>query len=89
MGLGQLLKLGLIGGVPTIFGAWIGAFAYSSTAAVFFLALGVGAIAQVTRQIVSQGARDQGLAQYLRQGEILSGLAAGVAIMYVTGLMVG
>jgi ZIP family zinc transporter len=89
VGLGGLIQLGLIGGVPTIFGAWLGALVYSSIVAVFFLALGVGAIAQVTRQIVMQSARERGLAGYLRDGSVVAGLAAGVVIMYVTGLIVG
>jgi zinc transporter, ZIP family len=89
VGVGRLIQLGLIGGVPTILGAWLGAFAYSSFLAVLFLALGVGAIAQVTRQIVMQGARDGGVTAYLRDGVVVAGLAAGVGIMYVTGLIVG
>ena len=89
VGLGRLVQLGLIGGVPTILGAWLGAFAYSSLLAVVFLALGVGAIAQVTRQIVMQSAGERGLSAYFREGPVVAGLAAGVAIMYVTGLIVG
>jgi zinc transporter ZupT len=89
IGLARLVQLGLIGGLPTILGAWIGAFVYSSTLAVFFLALGVGAIAQVTRQIVMQSARERGVAAYLREGAVVAGLATGVAIMYVTGMIVG
>jgi ZIP family zinc transporter len=87
--LGGLIQLGLIGGVPTILGAWLGAFVYSPIWAVFFLALGVGAIAQVTRQIVMQTAGGHGVTAYLRERAVISGLAAGVAIMYVTGLIVG
>jgi ZIP family zinc transporter len=89
VGIGQLIQLGMIGGLPTIIGAWMGAFVYSPTLAVFFLALGVGAIAQVTRQIVMQSAREGGVAAYLREGVVVAGLAAGVAIMYVTGMIVG
>lgn len=87
VGIAGLAQLGLIGGVPTIFGAWLGAFVYSPILAVLFLALGVGAIAQVTRQIVMQSAGARGLAAYLREGPVVAGLAAGVAIMYVTGLV--
>ena len=85
----RLIQLGLIGGVPTILGAWLGAFVYSPALAVLFLALGVGGIAQVTRQIVKQSAGERGLSTYLRQGPALAGLTAGVMIMYVTGLIVG
>ena len=45
----DLAKLGLIGGVPTIAGAWVGGFVYSPVWSVLFLAVGVGAIAQVVR----------------------------------------
>jgi zinc transporter ZupT len=89
IGLGKLIQLGLIGGVPTILGAWLGAFVHSPILAVFFLALGVGAIAQVTRQIMMQSAGERGVAAYLREGHIVAGLAAGVLVMYVTGLIVG
>ena len=43
----QLARLGLIGGVPTIAGAWVGGLVYSPVLAVLFLGLGAGAIAQV------------------------------------------
>ena len=37
-----LVLLGLVGGAPTIAGAWLGGFAYSPIWSVIFLALGVG-----------------------------------------------
>jgi zinc transporter ZupT len=89
VGLAQLVQLGLIGGVPTILGAWLGAFVYSPTLAVLFLALGVGGIAQVTRQILMQSAGERGLAAYLREAHVVAGLAIGVLVMYATGLVVG
>ena len=60
-----LVKLGLIGGVPTIAGAWIGGLVYSRPFTVFFLGLGVGAIAQVVVLILRQMARE--LAQWFPQ----------------------
>ena len=42
-----LAGLGLVAGLPTILGAWIGGFSYSPTASVLFLAIGAGAIIQV------------------------------------------
>jgi zinc transporter, ZIP family len=89
VGIPQLLQLGLIGGVPTILGTWLGAFMYSPVLAVFFLALGVGGIAQVTRQILLQSAGDRGLTAYLREAHVVAGLAVGVLVMYATGLIVG
>jgi zinc transporter, ZIP family len=85
----RLVQLGLVGGVPTILGAWLGGFVYTPLLAVLFLALGVGGIAQVTRQILHQTAGQNGLSHYLRQGPAVAGLAVGVLIMYVTGLIVG
>jgi ZIP family zinc transporter len=85
----DLIRLGLIGGVPTIAGAWLGGFIYSPVWAVLFLALGVGAIAQVIVQIVRQMAGGQPVAAAMSRGSVLAGLVAGFAVMYVTGMLVG
>jgi ZIP family zinc transporter len=85
----DLVKLGLIGGVPTIAGAWLGGFVYSPVWSVLFLAVGVGAIAQVVVQIVRQMVSGQPAAQQLSRGPVLAGLVAGFAVMYLTGMMVG
>jgi ZIP family zinc transporter len=89
VGLAGLLKLGAIGGVPTILGAWLGAFVNSPVLAVLFLALGVGGIAQVTRQILVHSAGGRGVSSFVREAHVVAGLAAGVLVMYVTGLIVG
>jgi zinc transporter ZupT len=85
----DLATLGLIGGVPTIAGAWVGGFVYSPVWSVLFLAIGVGAIAQVIGQIVRQMTREGSAARMLATGPVLAGLFAGFAVMYVTGMMVG
>lgn len=85
----DLLKLGLIGGVPTIAGAWLGGFVYSPVWSVVFLALGVGAIAQVIAQITRQMAAQGSAIRVMAQGPVLAGLFAGFAVMYVTGMLVG
>jgi hypothetical protein len=36
-----------------------------------------------------QSARERGVSAYLREGVVVAGLAVGVAVMYVTGLIVG
>jgi zinc transporter ZupT len=87
--LGRLAALGLIGGVPTIAGAWLGGFVYSPVWSVVFLAIGVGAIAQVVGQIVRQMTREGSVARMLATGPVLAGLFAGFAVMYVTGMLVG
>ena len=84
-----LLKLGLIGGVPTIAGAWIGGLVYSRPFTVFFLGLGVGAIAQVIVLILRQMARDQPLSERLVHAPVMLGLLGGFAVMYLTGVLVG
>lgn len=87
--IGTLIRLGLIGGVPTIAGAWLGGLVYSPVAAVLFLGLGAGAIAQVVVQISKQMAGGQPIAQRFAAAPIMLGLFAGFAVMYATGMLVG
>lgn len=84
-----LALLGLVGGVPTIAGAWLGGFAYSPIWSVIFLALGVGAIAQVTAQILGQVTGERPILRYLGSGPVMAGLAVGFALMYLTGTLLG
>ncbi len=81
-----LAGLGLVAGLPTILGAWIGGFSYSPTASVLFLAIGAGAIIQVIWVIVRSLMADSrfGLTGPLNA----AGLVAGLILMYVTGLFV-
>ena len=85
----DFIRLGLIGGVPTIGGAWVGGLVYSPVWSVLFLAVGAGAIAQVVLQVSRQMAGGEPLARYLATTPVMSGLFAGFAIMYITGMMVG
>lgn len=87
--IGQLALLGLVGGVPTIAGAWLGGFVYSPVWSVLFLAIGAGAIAQVVLQIGRQMAGEQPLGRYFATSHVLGGLVTGFAVMYVTGMLVG
>jgi len=50
----QLGTMGLIAGVPTIFGAWIGGFVQLDIMAVMFLSIGAGAILEVVYEIARQ-----------------------------------
>ena len=84
-GLARLALLGLIAGAPAIVGAIFGATIYNSSAAAFMLGVGAGAIVQVV----------QTLAPSLREKEgkpldalAAVGLLAGLAIMFLTGLLV-
>jgi len=85
---GSLVRLGLIGGAPTIAGAWLGGFIYSPVWALLCLALGVGAIAQVVVQIVGQMSRDESLGSYVARGPVVAGLFTGFIAMYVTGMLI-
>ena len=87
--LGDLVKLGLIGGGPTIAGAWLGGFVYSPIWSVLFLAIGVGAIAQVIGQIARQVGREKTEARVFASTPVLGGLLAGFGVMYITGMLVG
>jgi ZIP family zinc transporter len=82
---GRLAVLGLIAGAPAVLGAWIGAAAFNSSLAAFLFGFGAGAIVQVIVQ----------LAPSLRDGEgrtlhpvAVTGLLAGMALMFATGLLV-
>ena len=86
---GALARLGLIGGVPTIAGTWLGGFVYSPVWSVLLLAVGVGAIAQVVVQISRQLVRESSAARSLATAPVLGGLFAGFAVMYITGMLVG
>jgi len=85
----RLVALGLIAGVPTIIGTWIGGFTYSPIAAIIFLSIGAGAIFQVVFTIASwmTNARDGGRKTML-SSTVIGGFAVGMAIMYLTGLLI-
>ena len=49
----RLILMGLIAGIPTIIGTWIGGFIYSPLASIIFLSVGAGAIFQVVYSLAS------------------------------------
>lgn len=83
--LGRLAALGLIAGAPAILGAWIGAVAFNPSLVALLFGVGVGAIAQVIAQLVPSMRDAAGRALY--PGAV-GGLLAGVAALYLTGLLV-
>lgn len=85
----SLVLLGLVAGAPTIPGAWLGAFTYSTLWSVVFLAIGAGAIAQVVVQIARGTAGERRLGELAASPAVFLGLLAGFAVMYLTGLAVG
>lgn len=87
--LAHFAGLALLGGGPAILGTWIAGFAYSNSLSAVFLAIGAGAILQVIYEVgkmVLADARKVGSPAL--SGANLSGLTAGIAIMYATGLLV-
>jgi ZIP family zinc transporter len=83
--IGRLAGLGLLAGAPAIVGAWVGAAAFNPSLAAFLFGVGVGAIAQVIGQLVPAMRDASGRA--LHPGAV-GGLLAGVAALYLTGLLV-
>jgi len=83
--IGRLAAMGMIAGVPAIFGAWVGGFVYSPFAAVIFLAIGAGAIFQVIVLIMKWIQNEEGK---LSNSSVLAGIAVGMMIMYVTSILV-
>jgi zinc transporter ZupT len=81
----RLALLGLIAGAPAVLGAWIGASAYQPGVAALMFGIGAGAIAQVIVQIAPQ-IRDA--AGRVLHPLAIAGLLTGLAVMYVTGLLV-
>jgi len=81
--------LALLAGAPAILGVWIGGFIFSPLWTTIFLAIGIGAIAQVIFEvwrIISRGSERSGLPAL--NWATFGGVAAGVAIMYATALLI-
>ena len=83
--LATLVMLGLVAGAPTILGAWIGGLSYSPVLATLFLAVGAGAIFQVVYELVKMMVADARTPAF---GYQVTGFAAGLLVMYLTGLFV-
>ncbi len=82
----HLIQLGLLAGAPTIIGAWIGAFAFSNLAALFFLAVGAGAILHVVVEITKHMKKEDGAIIFTFTNVL--GFVVGLLVMYLTGLFV-
>ena len=87
--LAHFAALAALAGVPAILGTWIGAFTYSPFWTTIFFAVGIGAILQVIFEVGRLIVRSQ-----VKAGEptmtwtTFGGVTAGVAVMYLTGLLV-
>lgn len=84
-GLGRLVGLGMIAGAPAILGAWIGAAAYNPSLAALLFGVGVGAIVRVIVQIAPSMRDGEGR---LLNPSAIAGILCGIALLYVTGLLV-
>jgi zinc transporter ZupT len=83
--LGTLAVLALVAGAPAIPGAWIGGFLTNDFLGVLFFAAAAGAalevVVEVGRYIVRRATVP------VTSGWVLGGFLAGVAAMYITGLL--
>ena len=87
VGLGRLCGLALVAGAPAILGAWIGGYVTNDVLGVLFFAIAAGAALQVVIEVGRYVARRA--PGGLTSGHVVVGFLAGVAIMYLTGLLVG
>jgi len=84
--IGHLILMGLIAGGPTIIGTLIGGFTYSAAFGILFLAIGAGAIFDVSFDIMHGMAKGKWLSIFTIQNVL--GFLSGLLIMYVTGFLV-
>jgi zinc transporter ZupT len=82
-----LAGLALIAGGPAVLGAWIGGYASSDVLGPLFFAIAAGAAFQVVVEVGRYVARRA--PGGLTSGYAIGGFLAGVAAMYVTGVLVG
>jgi len=82
-----LAGLALVAGAPTILGAWIGGYTSNDVLGALFFAIAAGAALQVVVEVgryVSRVAPGG-----LRSGYAIVGFIAGIATMFVTGVLAG
>jgi ZIP family zinc transporter len=87
-GLASAARLGvlaLVAGGPAIVGAWIGGFLTSDFLAVLFFAAAAGAALEVVVEVGRYVARSA--PGGLSSGHVVGGFVAGIAVMYLTGLL--
>jgi zinc transporter, ZIP family len=82
-----LAGLALVAGAPTVLGAWLGGYASSDVLAALFFAIAAGAAFQVVVEVGRYVARQA--PGGLRSSYAIGGFIAGVAAMYVTGILAG
>jgi ZIP family zinc transporter len=83
----RLAVLTLVAGAPAILGTWLGGFITSDVLAVLFFAAAAGAAFQVVTEVGRYLARKA--PGGLTSPYVLGGFLAGIAVMYLTGLIAG
>jgi ZIP family zinc transporter len=81
--------LALLAGGPAILGIWLGSLSYSPQWSALALAIGAGAILQVIVEVTAYVMRNaaQHHTAWLSRSTV-TGLVVGVAVMYLTGMLV-
>jgi zinc transporter ZupT len=83
----RLATLTVLAGAPAIAGAWLGGFVTSDVLGVLFFAAAAGAAFQVVVEVGRYVARKAPGGP--TSPHVLGGFLAGIAVMYVTGLLAG
>ena len=81
----KIIGLGLIAGVPAIFGCWVGGFSFSPFFTLVFLAIGAGAIFQVVLSIFQYMKEKSDL---LSNTSLFAGISVGLIVMYLTSVII-
>jgi zinc transporter ZupT len=84
--LAALAGLAVVAGTPAVFGAWIGGYTTSDVLGVLFFALAAGAALQVVVEVGRYVARRA--PGGLRSGWAIGGYLAGIAVMWLTGVLI-
>ena len=82
----HLMLMGVIAGAPTIIGTLIGGFSFSATLGVLFLAIGAGAIFDVSFDIIHSMAKGHWKSLFTVTN--VFGFLIGLLIIYATGFLV-
>lgn len=78
----HFVAFGVVAGLPTVLGAWLGGFAFHPAFASLFFGVAAGAIAQVIWAVTRGMPRTASLASPVGA----AGAVAGLVLMYLTGL---
>ncbi|MHC5234346.1 ZIP family metal transporter [Brucella sp. LJL56] len=84
----SFVALTLLAGGPAIIGLWIGSLTFAPQWSALALAIGAGAILQVIVEVVLMQLRQRAEGKALLTPAIITGLTAGVGVMYVTAMLV-